>query len=168
MTRSKLISSGACPRKLLLISPSGGKIHTPGEVAEWSNAADSKSVDGSNHPRVRIPPSPFKSPSCKVSWLSALQFSAGQLCGDAFKKPQCPSAASSCISAIWEPLPSTEHRLEKAWRLRHKTPELLSTGLTGQVPCIQLNFDLVSIYGRHTRRSKFIGWLQLSKSLTDL
>ena len=52
-------------RKLPSISPSGGKIHTPGEVAEWSNAADSKSVDGSNHPRVRIPPSPFKPSSNK-------------------------------------------------------------------------------------------------------
>ena len=54
-------------RKLPSISPSGGKIHTPGEVAEWSNAADSKSVDGSNHPRVRIPPSPLSFSHLSVS-----------------------------------------------------------------------------------------------------
>ncbi len=35
-------------------------------MAEWSNAADSKSVDGSNHPRVRIPPSPFSSSFDKI------------------------------------------------------------------------------------------------------
>lgn len=32
----------------------------PGEVAEWSNAADLKSVVAATSPWVRIPPSPFQ------------------------------------------------------------------------------------------------------------